>query len=293
MVSSSMSLDSITKKLGKHESYARYVLFDIRRWKIDISHFRGRQHLSFSQNPLCYTKVPLDLVFSNTIPLRSWHLKARLIEEGLKEKKCEHCQRTHYSGEEIPLELNHKNGDHFDNSKENIEIICPNCHSLTPTFAGRNRKCNIKYSSADVVRAVLESTNVTQALKKLGYSDFDGDAAQKIQNLIGQLNLSTIHWRRGKGLSDNWAKKSIHDVLIYGSRTKPAQLRDRLINEGIKEKKCEVCGICDWDGRPLTFTLDHINGDRNDSRLDNVRILCYVCHARTPTYKGKNKKNRA
>ena len=66
------------------------------------------------------------------------------------------------------------------------------------------------------------------------------------------------------------------------------KLRIRLVKEKIKEEKCEVCGIKDWNDLPVSFELDHINGIRNDHRLENLRIICPNCHSQTHTYRAKN-----
>lgn len=70
-------------------------------------------------------------------------------------------------------------------------------------------------------------------------------------------------------------------------------LKLMLYRDGVKEKKCEVCNIEDWLGKELSFELDHIDGDRNNNRLENLRIICPNCHSQTPTNSGKaNKKNK-
>lgn len=66
------------------------------------------------------------------------HLKWRLLEEGIKEWKCERCQNTTWLGNKIPLELHHKDGDRNNNEIENLELLCPNCHALTDTYRGKN-----------------------------------------------------------------------------------------------------------------------------------------------------------
>ena len=69
------------------------------------------------------------------------------------------------------------------------------------------------------------------------------------------------------------------------------KLRIRLINEGIKDEKCEVCGLEEWNDKKLSFELDHINGVRYDHNLENLRIICPNCHSQTQTYRSKNIKN--
>ena len=66
-------------------------------------------------------------------------------------------------------------------------------------------------------------------------------------------------------------------------------LKQRLISEGIKANKCEICSVSEWMGKELTCQLDHINGVSNDHRLENLRIVCPNCHSQTDTFCGKNK----
>ena len=67
-------------------------------------------------------------------------------------------------------------------------------------------------------------------------------------------------------------------------------MRKRLISEGIKEHKCECCGLSEWLGEPIPLELDHIDGDHYNNTYKNLKILCPNCHAKTPTYRGKNKR---
>jgi len=68
-------------------------------------------------------------------------LKKRLIKEGIIENKCEKCNRPPiWNDTDLVLELNHKNGDSTDHRLDNLELLCPNCHSQTPTFRGANMK---------------------------------------------------------------------------------------------------------------------------------------------------------
>ena len=73
-------------------------------------------------------------------PYQSNKLKTRLLEEGYKEYKCERCGLTEWLGDPIPLQLHHKDGIHNNNILENLELLCPNCHTLTDNFGGKNVK---------------------------------------------------------------------------------------------------------------------------------------------------------
>lgn len=56
--------------------------------------------------------------------------------------------------------------------------------------------------------------------------------------------------------------------------------------------QCENCKITEWCGKPAPIQLDHVNGDSDDNRKENLRLLCPNCHAQTDTYCGKNQKRR-
>lgn len=66
----------------------------------------------------------------------SARLRAKLVRDGLKEDKCEKCGAVYWLGKKLPLELHHKDGDHFNNELSNLEILCPNCHSVSGDNAG-------------------------------------------------------------------------------------------------------------------------------------------------------------
>lgn len=72
--------------------------------------------------------------------VKSHILKLKLIRDGIKEEKCEICGISTWQGKDLPLELHHKDGDHYNNSMENLQILCPNCHSIQPGNAGANIK---------------------------------------------------------------------------------------------------------------------------------------------------------
>jgi hypothetical protein len=65
------------------------------------------------------------------------------------------------------------------------------------------------------------------------------------------------------------------------------KLKHRLYKSGLKYNICECCGVCEWQGKKLVCELDHIDGDRTNHNLKNLRILCPNCHSQTDTFRNK------
>jgi len=102
-----------------------------------------------------------------------------------------------------------------------------------------------------------------------------------------ELNLDTNHFR-----VSGFEPISLNDILVNGAKIPSShKLKLRLISEGLKLHRCECCGITEWNGKPAPIELDHIDGNRHNNTIDNLRILCPNCHAQTDTYRAKNKKN--
>lgn len=81
----------------------------------------------------------------------------------------------------------------------------------------------------------------------------------------------------------------IEELLVAGrSQTSRTHLKRRLIKDGLKKNVCEVCGLTEWQGAPLSMQLHHKNGDGKDNRLQNISLLCPNCHAQTDTWGGRN-----
>lgn len=89
------------------------------------------------QNPL----IPLEEIFNGTYQTYQSHkLRKRLLNEGYKSHQCENCFLSEWQGNQIPLELHHVDGNRYNNTLQNLKLLCPNCHALTDTYRARNIK---------------------------------------------------------------------------------------------------------------------------------------------------------
>ena len=97
----------------------------------------------------------------------------------------------------------------------------------------------------------------------------------------------------GKGLSKPYkGVKFITQDILDGKHPQydTNKLKNRLVSEGILEYNCVACGMGDeYNGKPITLQLDHIDGHRFNHGLDNLRLLCPNCHSQTDTWCGRNK----
>jgi hypothetical protein len=106
---------------------------------IDISHFTGQGHLRGKHHSY-KTLIPLEeILVENSTYTCNHSLKIRLFKAGLIEDKCKICGITEWRGEKLSLHLDHENGKNDDHRLENLRLLCPNCHSLTKTYCGKNK----------------------------------------------------------------------------------------------------------------------------------------------------------
>lgn len=83
-------------------------------------------------------------------------------------------------------------------------------------------------------------------------------------------------------------KIPLEELLVVGRRTSRTHLKWRLFQAGMKEDRCQQCGLTEWRGRQLNMQLHHVNGDGLDNRIENLELLCANCHSQTDNWGGRN-----
>lgn len=120
--------------------------------------------------------VPDSDIFSEQSRYATELAKHRVVINDLLEYKCSRCGIDEWYGETIVLELDHINGVNNDHRLDNLRFLCPNCHSQTDTFRGRNKNTGkTKVSDQDLLTALQESSNIRQALQKVGLAPKGGN----------------------------------------------------------------------------------------------------------------------
>lgn len=130
----------------------------IREQNIDISHIPLGKN-SNKNRPVSYNGKPLKGILIENAKVNRTNIKKRLIREGFLENKCNICGlKEVWQGKPITLVLDHINGKNDDYRIENLQLVCPNCNSQLPTFAGRNaKKGKKKYICPDCGREINKS----------------------------------------------------------------------------------------------------------------------------------------
>ena len=150
------------------------------------------------------------------------------------------------------------------------------------------------FSDDDFTKIIKESFSYRECCEKLGLSTNGSNGTIQIKKRCQELNISTSHFKLfGRNTSSN--RKSLEEILVKDSTyTNNVRIKERLIREGLLTYQCALCGNKGkWNNKPLTLQLDHINGNHQDYRLENLRLLCPNCHSQTETFGSRQRRAKS
>lgn len=149
---------------------------------------------------------------------------------------------------------------------------------------------NRKYTKEQLQEIVDKCFSFRQVILELGLKETGGNYSN-IQKRCKEFGISTNHffgpaWNRlGHPLFNKKNCESIESFFTKkDKKIASSKVKNRIINNGLKEYKCEVCGISEWLEKRLVIELHHVNGDPTDNRLENLQFLCPNCHSQTHNY---------
>ena len=158
----------------------------------------------------------------------------------------------------------------------------------------RTTKGVSRVTDEEITAAVPNSLNWSDLLRNVGLGE-SGSARHGFRQRVKARGLDTTHFsgrNRRIVLGHTGRKAPISEFLRNPRKVSSSHLKGRLIQEGMLENRCAECGQdSTWNGKHLVMQLDHIDGDRLNNLLENLRVLSTNCHSQTPTYRGKNKGN--
>ena len=141
-----------------------------------------------------------------------------------------------------------------------------------------------------IKEVIPQCINFTEVLEMLSIPR-QGNNSNTLKRLLDENNIDYSHFT-GRARVYNNTSTSISEYLSNRVKITSGKLRIKLLAEGLKENKCEICGITKWHGKPIVCQLHHIDGNNQNNNLENLQILCPNCHSQTENYCGSANVNK-
>lgn len=109
---------------------------------------------------------------------------------------------------------------------------------------------------------------------------------QTLNRYLKQMDIEYAGNQGGKGIKTDPKYKTAEEYA-KGASISSSKLKDKLVRDGIREDKCEICGISEWQGIKLSLELHHKDGNHYNNEFANLIILCPNCHSIQEIHKQK------
>jgi hypothetical protein len=186
-----------------------------------------------------------------------------------------------------------------DGKERNLQRrkYCLNC-SPFGDFSNKifpNKRTSIIWTTPlDEFKIIInESRTITECLQKFGLVN-KGRNNKTFLTRVEKENISIEHIRKQSARVAQEGKRiPLENYLVEGREINGSRIKKKLVEVGLLKDECAVCGqLPVWNGKPLSLELDHINGNRFDNRIENLRIICPHCHSQTDTFRGRANKGK-
>lgn len=137
-----------------------------------------------------------------------------------------------------------------------------------------------KYSKQELESILENCKSMTEFARKIGYANYSSSNQRKITEVFEKYGIQKIH---GRDFNPSFGIKDDNEIFVKDSNVSQHCLRDHY-TKLYPPINCSICGMqAEWQGKPLTLILDHINDDHFDDRLENLRWVCPNCNQQLDT----------
>ncbi len=147
-----------------------------------------------------------------------------------------------------------------------------------------------RWTDEEFREAAKNSMSIADTLRRMGLVPKGGNY-RTVHAEVRRLKVDVSHWlgrSSSKGRKRVLSRIPLSEVLIENCEYSRANLKNRLLKEGMLRNVCYVCGqLPEWNGKELILVIDHENGINNDNRIENLRILCPHCNSQQNTFCGR------
>ena len=152
----------------------------------------------------------------------------------------------------------------------------------------------VEYTKELLEENVKDCYSFAELCRRLGLKP-EGSNPKTVRKKMDELGVDYSHFT-----GQAWNKNPKNPVyrgkhlpkLCEHSSLSSANVKELVYRLGLKENKCEICGIIEWQGKPITCELHHINGNSTDNRIKNLQILCPNCHSQTDNFRSRNRNKK-
>jgi hypothetical protein len=186
LVKESHSFRELAEKLGYKKDAGgniQTVKDAISFYKSDISHFLGQ---SWNKENFDYS------IFEKGTPIKKFSNNTVKALVKIRDHKCESCGLTEWLENPITLHIHHKDGDRTNNGLENLQLLCPNCHSFTDNYIGKKNSGQKEISDNDFIEALKVNRSINATLVQLGMNS-SGTAYARARELIHKNQISHLY----------------------------------------------------------------------------------------------------